>query len=112
MRKINENNHSYRFEDHGPKYLVRTQEYDMGVVVLKPDQEFKKHHHALASETFYTLEGEIHMYVNDELNVLAAGDVLVCEPGENHYLVNRGACNWKAVFIKSPPIDGDSVYPD
>ncbi|MGR5285968.1 cupin domain-containing protein [Vibrio maritimus] len=110
MIKTSEERHQYRFEDHGPKYLMRTEQYDLGVVVLKPNQEFKQHHHAYASETFYTLSGEIHMYVNNELQVLKQGDILKCDPKENHYVVNKGTQDWKAVFIKSPPVDGDSVY--
>ncbi|ENM5739810.1 cupin domain-containing protein [Vibrio mimicus] len=112
MIKTNEDLHQYRFEDHGPKYLMRTEQYDLGVVVLKPNQEFKQHHHAYASETFYTISGEIHMYVNDDLQVLKQGDILKCDPKENHYLINKGNEDWKAVFIKSPPINGDSVYTD
>lgn len=112
MQKTNELEHSFRFDDHGPKYLMRTEEYDLGVVVLKPNQEFKNHHHAHASETFYTLSGEIHLYMDDELYVLTQGDVLKCDPKENHHVVNKGTEDWKAVFIKSPPINGDSVYPE
>ncbi|MGF1725335.1 cupin domain-containing protein [Photobacterium nomapromontoriensis] len=110
MIRTSENDHEYRCVDHGPKYLVKDKNYDMGVVVLKPGQEFDKHYHAIATESFLTIAGEVHMHVNDQIHVLKEGDVLCCEPNDSHFVINRGCVDWKAVFIKSPPIVGDSIY--
>lgn len=108
MLKTNEQQHQYRFVDNGPKYLVRGPQCDMGVVVLNPGQSFRNHRHKGACEVFYTLSGEVCLYLEGVLHVLQEGDVLQCEPGEAHYLVNRGDVPWKGVFVKSPHLMNDS----
>ncbi|MNJ72224.1 hypothetical protein D3C77_688510 [compost metagenome] len=42
------------------------------------------------------------------MHMLREGDVLQCDPGEAHFLVNTGSVPWKGVFVKSPHILGDS----
>ena len=106
----NEQKHEFRRGDHGPKYLIKDDNFDMGVVVLKSGQEFDKHYHATATETFLTLSGEVHMYVNDELHILKVGDVLRCDPCDIHFVKNKGVEDWKAVFIKAPHVENDSIY--
>jgi quercetin dioxygenase-like cupin family protein len=109
MFKTREDEHAYRFGDHGPKYLVRGPRIDVGVVTLQPGQHFSTHKHQHVEENFLTIAGEVHMYVDGELHVLGVGDFLRCEPGEGHHVVNRGDTPWKAVFIKSPYDPKDSV---
>ena len=108
MIKSNEAHHEYRFGDSGPKYLIRGPECDMGVVMLQPGQSFPNHRHIEACEIFYTLAGEVTLYLNGEPYTLGSGDVLHCDPGEAHFLVKRGELPWKGVFVKSPHIPGDS----
>lgn len=108
MFKTSESDNEFRFGDNGPKYLVRGPWCDIGVVVLKPGQEFRNHRHISASEAFLTLEGEVHLYLDGELHRLGAGDLLRCDPNEAHYVVNHGDKDWKAVFIKAPHVAGDS----
>lgn len=110
MIRTSEKEHEFRRVDHGPKYLIKNENFDMGVVVLKPGQEFDKHYHAIATETFLTLSGEVHMYVDHELHILRAGDVLQCDPHEAHFFKNNSLEDWKAVFIKAPHVENDSLY--
>ncbi|PLW75437.1 cupin domain-containing protein [Cohaesibacter celericrescens] len=111
MFKTSESDHSYRFEDHGPKYLQRGPRSDIGVVTLQPGQHFPAHKHSLIEENFLTIAGEVHMYVDGDLHVLGVGDFARCDPGETHYVINKGDIAWKAVFIKAPynPTDGTPV---
>lgn len=111
MFKTSESDHSYRFEDHGPKYLQRGPRSDIGVVTLQPGQHFPTHKHCEIEENFLTIAGEVHMYVDGEEHVLGVGDFVRCDPGEAHHVVNRGDVPWKAVFIKAPynPTDGVPV---
>ena len=92
MIKSNEAQHEYRFGDSGPKYLIRGPVCDMGVVMLQPGQSFPNHRHIEACEIFYTLAGEVTLYLNGEPYTLGSGDVM----------------HWKGVFVKSPHIPGDS----
>ncbi len=105
MLKVNEAQFSYRFIDHGPKYLVKGPNIDMGVVVLKPNQDFTNHYHTTCEEVFYILEGEVDFYINDELIKARSGDAIQVSPTESHYLINNSAQDFKAVFIKSPHLE-------
>lgn len=111
MFKTREDDHSYRFGDHGPKYLQRGPRSDIGVVALQPGQFFPAHKHQRIEENFLVIAGEAHLYVNGEVHILGVGDFLRCEPGEFHYVINRGTTPWKAVFVKAPydPTDGVPV---
>ncbi|WP_447887947.1 cupin domain-containing protein [Serratia fonticola] len=108
MFKTNEMDHDYRFGDNGPKYLIRGPMCDMGVVVLQPGQSFRNHRHKEVCEVFYTVSGEVCLYLEGEMHMLREGDVMQCDPGEAHFLVNTGSVPWKGVFVKSPHILGDS----
>ncbi|ENQ3106988.1 cupin domain-containing protein [Bacillus cereus] len=102
MLKVNEEDFSYRFGDNGPKYLVKGPNIDIGVVVIKPGQDFQNHYHTTCEEIFYALEGEIDFYINHVKVPIKQGDVLQVRPHESHYLINRSSQNFKALFIKSP----------
>lgn len=114
MYITNENNHEFRFGDHGPKYLTNgTTNVDLGVVVITPGENHPCHAHEHQEESFLGLEGECNVWVNGELVVLKSGDYLSCGPGDSHYFENITDSNFKAVFIKAPRLDfKDSVYID
>jgi mannose-6-phosphate isomerase-like protein (cupin superfamily) len=111
MHFTNESQHEYRYGDKGPKYLARGPRSDFGIVTLQPGQDFQCHKHERIEEAWYTVEGEIHLYVDGECHHLKQGDYLRCDPGEAHYFVNKGNVPWKAVFVKAPydPDDGVTV---
>ncbi|GAK13988.1 cupin domain-containing protein [Geomicrobium sp. JCM 19039] len=104
MKKVNEGDFEYRFSDHGPKYLTKGPNVDVGVVVLKPSQEFQNHYHTTCEEIFYILEGEIDFYINNKRVPVKEGDLIQCAKGDSHYLINTSSNDFKAMFIKSPHI--------
>ncbi|MEY4504275.1 MAG: hypothetical protein RL154_568 [Pseudomonadota bacterium] len=113
MRLTNENEHEYRFGDHGPKYLEKGPNIDLGVVVITPGEVHPCHAHERQEESFLGLEGECEVWVDGKLVVLKAGDYLACEIGESHYFRNVTDKNFKAVFIKAPHLsEKDSAYID
>lgn len=109
MKIVNENDFEYRFKDHGPKYLTKGPNVDVGVVVLKPTQEFQNHYHTTCEEIFYILEGQIEIYINNERVDVKPGDMVQCSPGDTHYLINRSDSDFKALFVKSPHISERDV---
>lgn len=110
MKKVNEREFEYRFGDNGPKYLTKGPNVDLGVVVLKPGQDFPNHYHTVCEEVFYILEGNIDFYINGEQVKAEPGDMIQCSPGDTHYLINTSSTAFKAIFIKSPHIaENDSV---
>lgn len=113
MHKVNEKDSTYRFGDHGPKYLVKGPNIDLGVVVLKPGQDHQNHYHTIVEETFFVLEGETDFYINNQCISMKKGDMLQVRPNESHYLINQSDKDFKAIFVKSPHIDDrDSVSVD
>ncbi|MEH6943328.1 cupin domain-containing protein [Bacillus sp. JJ722] len=113
MKKVNESDFEYRFGDNGPKYLTKGPNVDIGVVLLKPGQDFANHYHTSCEEAFYILEGNIDFYINNQRHAVKPGDMIQCSPGDSHYLINTSSANFKAVFIKSPHIGiNDSVVID
>jgi quercetin dioxygenase-like cupin family protein len=110
MKKVNESDFEYRFGDSGPKYLTKGPNVDIGVVVLKPGQDFPNHYHTTCEEAFFILEGSIDFYINSIRHSAKPGDMIQCRPGDSHYLINNSSNNFKAIFIKSPHIkENDSI---
>ncbi|MFJ8235622.1 dimethylsulfonioproprionate lyase family protein [Ureibacillus sp. NPDC094379] len=106
---VNELDFDFRFGDHGPKYLLKGPNVDIGIVVLKPGQDFQNHYHTTCEEVFYILEGSIDYYINNERVPAKPGDLIQCAPGDTHYLINQSNSNFKALFIKSPHISERDV---
>lgn len=104
MKKVHENDFEFRFGDNGPKYLTKGPNVDVGVVVLKPGQDFQNHYHTVCEEIFYILEGKIDFYINGNKVPAVPGDMIQCRPGDAHYLINQTDEIFKALFIKSPHI--------
>lgn len=111
MFKSSENNVELRFGNYGPGYISRGPKTDVGIVVLPPGQDFPNHYHKELEESFFTLEGEVSLYVNGEKHHLQKGDFFRCDPLEMHYFVNESQTPWKAIFVKAPydPKDGVTV---
>jgi len=49
-----------------------------------------RHVHANDCEVFILLQGRARMEIDGVAHDMAAGDVVVCEPGEDHHLVADG----------------------
>jgi mannose-6-phosphate isomerase-like protein (cupin superfamily) len=108
--KINEQEVPYRFNNvSGPKYLLRGPRSDFGIVILMPGEDFQTHYHSAIEENFYTLEGTAELHVNDQVLVLEPGDLCHVPPHNPHYLINKGAVPWKALFSKAPYDDKDKT---
>lgn len=113
MKLTNENEHEYRYETHGPKYLTQGPMVDMGVVVIGIGEEHPCHKHERQEESFLVLEGQCAVYLDGVRVVIKKGDYLQCDLGESHMFINEFDEPFKAVFIKAPHLDfKDSVYID
>lgn len=109
MYHKNESDEQYRFGASGPKYLARGPRTDFGLVLLLPGEDFQAHYHQGVEEAFFTLEGEVHLYVDGDLFVNGPGDYCRVDPGESHYVINKGSVPWKAVFVKAPYEPKDKI---
>lgn len=99
-----------RFGDWGPGYLAKADDAAFGVVVLRPGDQFANHLHEHHTESFVIIEGCAELWLKRaDCVVLTVGDVLRAEPGEEHYLRNPFTETFRAVFVKTPWVDGDKV---
>lgn len=99
-----------RFGDWGPGYLARGDDAAFGVVVLRPGDEFANHLHEHHTESFVVIEGRAEIWLDrDTRRVLTVGDVLRAEPHEEHFVRNPFDETFRAVFVKTPWVDGDKI---
>ncbi len=103
MKQVNENDFEYRKGESGVKYLMRGPSIDWGVILLKPGEMMgdKAHGHNFIDETFYFVEGNGVMIINDKEFPASQGSVFLCEPKEMHNIRNDSDKRVKIVFIKA-----------
>jgi quercetin dioxygenase-like cupin family protein len=99
-----------RFGEWGPGYLAKSDDAAFGVVVLRPGDAFDNHLHERHTETFVVLEGAAEVWIDRVAPVtVTAGDILRAEPNEEHFLRNPFDETFRAVFVKTPWVDGDKL---
>ncbi len=106
---ISENDREYRFGDSGPKYLMKGPRSNFALVQFQPGQDFKAHYHNVMEENFFILEGEVDIVVDNVVHHLVPGQLIHVEPGEVHYVINRGTVPVKMVSTLAPFTDPDKV---
>jgi quercetin dioxygenase-like cupin family protein len=108
--RSNQRDLTYKFGQYGPGCLARGPRIDVGVIVLRPGDDYPNHYHAHSENLFFTLEGEAELWSDcRERYPLRQGDLHRCDPGEMHYLVNRGDAVWRAVFVRAPHDPADTI---
>ena len=74
----------YRQEGLGLVVRVNESEYCSKWLTLLPGQTCPWHFHKLKKETFFVIQGEVHLYAGSEHVVLRAGDRFTIAPGVEH----------------------------
>ncbi len=82
---------------------MRGPSIDWGVILLKPGESMGKnaHGHNIIDETFYFVEGNGIMIIDNKEFEAPEGSVFLCEPKEMHNIRNDSDKPVKIVFIKS-----------
>jgi quercetin dioxygenase-like cupin family protein len=109
---IDEKDEAYRFGDHGPKYLMKGPRMNFALVQFMPGQDFKAHYHNIMEENFYILEGTATIVVDNVPYTLNPGQMIHIEPGEVHYVLNRGAVPMRMVSTLAPYTEIDKIEVD
>jgi len=101
----------YRGGTSGVKYLMRGPSIDWGVIFLKPGELMaeKAHGHSIIDETFYFMEGNGVMIIDDKEHDAIEGSVFLCEQKEMHNIRNNSDRPIKVVFIKSKYLPNDKI---
>jgi mannose-6-phosphate isomerase-like protein (cupin superfamily) len=81
---------------------MRGPNIDWGLILLKPGEYMgaKSHGHNEIDETFYFMEGNGIMIIDDKEYQAPQGSIFLCEPKEMHNIRNNSDKPIKIVFIK------------
>ncbi len=111
MRKVHENDFEYRNKDSGIKYLMRGPSIDWGVILIKPGDSMgeEAHGHNIIDETFYFVEGDGVISIDDKDYQASQGSVFLCEQKEMHNIRNESDKPIKVVFIKGEYKPDDKI---
>ncbi|EPF29809.1 cupin domain-containing protein [Treponema medium] len=109
---VDEKDKEYRFQDHGPKYLMKGPRMNFAIVQFQPGQDFRAHYHDIMEENFYILEGEVDIVVDNVVHHLAKGQFIHIEPKEVHYIINRSNAVMRMVSTLAPYQDNDKIEVD
>lgn len=90
---------------------MRGPSIDWGIIYLKPGEYMaeKAHGHEELDETFYFMEGNGIMFIDDKEYDAPQGSVYLLEPGEMHNIKNTSNKPAKIVFIKSSYKPSDKI---
>ena len=111
MKKVHEEDFEWRNGDSGVKYLMRGPSIDWGLILLNPGESMAEqaHGHQFLDETFYFMEGDGVMIVDEEEFAAPEGSVFLCEPQEMHNIRNDSDSPIKIVFIKGDYKPDDKI---
>ncbi len=81
---------------------MRGPSIDWGIILLTPSESMaeKAHGHNFLDETFYFVEGNGVMIIDNKEYEAPQGSVFLCEPKEMHNIRNDSDKPIKVVFIK------------
>jgi mannose-6-phosphate isomerase-like protein (cupin superfamily) len=81
---------------------MRGPSIDWGVILLKPGESMaeKAHGHNEIDETFYFVEGNGIMIIDEKEYDAPEGSVFLIEPKEMHNIKNKSNNDIKIIFIK------------
>lgn len=90
---------------------MRGPSIDWGVILLKPGEfmDEKAHGHNELDETFYFVEGEGTIIVNNKKYNAPQGSVFLVEPKEMHNIQNTSSKPIKIIFIKGDYKPNDKI---
>ena len=108
---MNERDFEYRDGESGVKYLMRGPSIDWGIIFLKPGEFMadKAHGHLEVDETFYFMEGNGTMIIDEKEHDAPQGSVFLVEPKEMHNIKNSSKEDLKIIFIKSAYKPDDKI---
>ena len=90
---------------------MRGPSIDWGVILLKHGEYMaeKAHGHEIIDETFYFMDGDGVMIINEKEYNAPQGSVFLCEQGEMHNIRNDSEKPIKVVFIKGEYMPNDKL---
>ena len=90
---------------------MRGPSIDWGVILLQPGELMgeKSHGHSILDETFYFVEGNGVMIIDDKEYPAPQGSAFLCEPKEMHNIRNESDSPIKIIFVKGQYLPDDKI---
>ena len=77
--------------------------HSLAYIVIPPGKSSDPHFHQVSQESYYILEGEGEMVVDQQKLTLTPGQVCYIEPGEIHQISNQGEGDLVFLAVCVPP---------
>lgn len=75
-------------------------------VCFKPGERVRLHHHEKQTEVFLVISGTGLFHIERKDLHPAPGDLILCEPGDRHYVANNGKTDFIMAVFKTNVPDG------
>lgn len=79
--------------------------FSVAHAVLEAGEKSNPHRLKNSTEVYFILEGEALMHINDETEVLSAGQAVYIPPNSRQWIENVGEIDLKFLCVVSPPWD-------
>lgn len=84
----------------------------MQIVEVEPDNHIKPHYHEKTKEIFYILQPGGKLVIDDEEIEPDKGDVIICEPGDVHEVMNESEKMFVILVFKKDNTEDDTIWLD
>lgn len=89
---------------------VNSDENYLQIVEIKPGNHVKPHAHETTQEVFYILQAGGTLIINGDEREPEKGDVIICEPGDVHEVINRSSQTFRILVFKMFYEEDDTVW--
>ena len=79
-----------------------TSKHSLALVIIPPGKSSAPHFHKDSEETYYVLNGEGWMQINEDGFTLSPGQACLIEPGEIHQIINKGEIDLEFLAVFAP----------
>jgi len=79
-----------------------TTHHSLAQIIIPPGKSCALHFHKKSEETYYILNGEGWMRIDQKEFSLHPGQACLIEPGENHQIFNRGQVDLEFLAVCAP----------
>jgi mannose-6-phosphate isomerase-like protein (cupin superfamily) len=80
-----------------------TVNHSLARIVIPPGRSSSLHYHQQTHESYFILQGQGSMRVNQDKFTLLPGDAIYLEPGETHQIHNHGEMDLVFLAVCAPP---------
>lgn len=93
-----------------PSAILEDDEAAMQVVEVPADSEVDPHHHEETEEIFFILQEGGTLVINGAAFTPEQGEVIVCEPGDTHAVINDSDQAFRILVVKLNRTEDDTVW--